>query len=179
MFDMDFLICLAATVVLLLVAAVSLRAYRRRGKTVQLVGLALVPMGLWFTGLIGPLREAARPVIDWARTLTLTTPVWVGLGLLGGALLLWILGGLVAARTARRAVPAPGSPSAGAVTAGGGAGAGRTKTTSSGTTAPGAGRAPATRGQGAAADGRGGRQSSGQDAEMDEIEELLRKRGIE
>lgn len=142
------------------VAALVLWLRGRRGRAVQAFGFAALPVGLYLTGLLGLVFDAASALGRWAAQLVFNPVVWAGVALLGVAVVLWVVGGMVARRTPgrrprkqdaaepdrgrRRSAPAVGK----------------------GTSAP------------AAPDGRA-RAGSSTDSEFDEIEELLRRRGIE
>lgn len=128
-------------------------AWRRgnRGRVVQGAGLALAPVALYLTGLLRLLWNGVVAVGSWMAGIVLSPLVWLGLALLGLCLVLWVVGGLVARRSAGRAkavVPATGT-SAAALPA---------KNRPS--------RAPA-------------KQQPEVDPELAEIEALLKSRGIE
>lgn len=161
--DLLLLLCLALTLLGILVTAV---AWRRgnRGRVLQGVGLTLAPAGLYLSGLLGLLWNGFTAVGNWARALTMSQTVWLGLSLLGVCLVLWVVGGIVARRSPRkakkRAVTGSSSPSPSGVTAG-------AATTTAGS---GSGTAP---GKAAA------RQPAPADDDLAEIEALLKSRGID
>ena len=118
---------------------------------VQGVGLALAPIALYLSGLLRLLWNGIVAVGTWASTLIFSPAVWLGMGLLGVCVVLWVVGGLVA-RRGRRAEPAK-------------AASGRSTTAA----LPAKGRA----GQVPA------RKQAEVDPELAEIEALLKSRGIE
>jgi hypothetical protein len=128
-------------------------AWRRgnKGRVVQGVGLALAPIALYFSGLLGLLWNGIVAVGRWASTLILSPAVWLGMALLGLSVVLWVTGGLVARRGRRtaRSMAATGPSTTAALPAKGRAG-----------------RAPA-------------RDQPEVDPELAVIEALLKSRGIE
>lgn len=135
-------------------------AWRRgnRGRVIQGVGLALAPVALYFTGLLRILWDFVVAVIGWAGRVVFTPSVWFGLSLLGLCIVLWVVGGIVAKRSAAKAIAAGGSTS-------GKSGTGATKAVAGRTTKP----------SGAVAK----KSAPPIDDDMAEIEALLKKRGIE
>lgn len=155
-----------AVSVLFVILAVIAWVRGRRGRGVQLAGVALLLPGLYLTGLLTLVWNAVTALGSWASQLVFNPAVWTGVGLLAGALLFWFIGGRWAARNAVqraeakasgqvRSRPAQEIPGSGQVS-GSGPSASRPKPAKKG-------RAPASTG----------------DPEMDEIEALLRSRGIE
>lgn len=146
-------ICVGLTLIGVIITGI---AWRRgnKGRVIQGVGLALAPIALYLSGLLRLIWNGAVAVGRWAADVILSPAVWLGLGLLGFCLVLWVVGGFIARRSPlrRRAAAAAGAP---AVTAG---------------------RAPAK------AEPRGAPARKAQPAEDDdmaEIEALLKARGIE
>ena len=76
-------------------------AWRRgnRGRVVQGVGLALAPIGLYFSGLLRLLWNGIVAVGTWASTVVFSPAIWLGMALLGLCLVLWVVGGIVARRS--------------------------------------------------------------------------------
>ena len=129
-------------------------AWRRgnKGRVVQGVGLALAPIALYLSGLLRLLWNGIVAVGTWASTLILSPAVWLGMALLGLCVVLWVVGGFVARRSAPRtkeAKAASGPAKTAALPAQGRSG-----------------RAPA-------------RNQPEVDPELAEIEALLKSRGIE
>jgi hypothetical protein len=147
-------LCAGLTLLGLLVAILAGRR-GNKGRLLQGIGLALAPIALYLSGLLGLLWNGVVAVVGWASRVILSPPVWVGLSLLALCVVLWVVGGFVARRRTRR-----------------------TKVERAGTT-------PAARpGAPAAVAGRQGkapanRQQPAQDDDMAEIEALLKSRGIE
>lgn len=135
-----------------LVLAIVLWLRGRRGRALQAFGFAALPVGLYLTGLLGLVFAAISALGGWAARLVFNPAVWAGAGLLGIAVVLWVIGGVIARRTRGR----------------------RPADKKSGTTAVRGKdeKASLTRGRGATSKGATG-------SEFDDIEELLRRRGIE
>ncbi|MFE9425420.1 hypothetical protein ACFYNO_20895 [Kitasatospora sp. NPDC006697] len=97
-------------------AIAGLHGWRRRWRTAtRWAGIALVPAGLYLTGLIPVGSTIGRALGDWATRLVLDPGVWTGIGLLGLAALLLAVTGV--GRTSQsaaqeKAAPPPGTPSA-------------------------------------------------------------------
>lgn len=94
-------------------------AWRRgsRGRVVQGVGLALAPIALYFSGLLRLLWNGVVAVGSWASTLIFSPATWLGMALLGLCVVLWVVGGLVARRSAPRTKEASGKSTAAALPA--------------------------------------------------------------
>jgi hypothetical protein len=158
--DLMLLLCLALTLLGLLVTAV---AYRRgnAGRALQGVGLTLAPAGLYFSGLLGLLWRGGVAVGNWVAGLSMSRTVWLGLSVLAVCLVLWVVGGIVARRSPRksrrRSVSGTASPSPAEV----GAPAGKASATS---------KTPAK---------AGAQKPAPVDDDLAEIEALLKSRGID
>lgn len=128
-------------------------AFRRRGTAAGLrgAGLTVVPAALWLTGTLELLGEVGSAVGSWAGDFVLDPAAWVGIVLAGVAVVCWVVSGLLAARGGGE--PAARAPERGALPKG---------------RVPKAGPAVSS-----------GSSGSSGDPEMDEIEALLRKRGIQ
>jgi hypothetical protein len=129
-------------------------AWRRgnKGRVIQGIALALLPIALYFSGLLRLLWNGIVAVGNWASEVIFTPAIWFGLALLGLCLVLWIVGGLLARRvTAKKSRAAASSSPAGSL--------------------------PATTATGR----KGGAKQPAPpiDEEMAEIEALLKSRGIQ
>ncbi len=129
-------------------------AYQRRGVTAALrgAGLTLLPVAAWLTGVLKLLTEVGDAVGDWAVKLALSPSLWLGVALAGLAVVLFVVSGFLAARgvgTKAKAPKAPKTP--------------RSERKALPPTGP-QPSAPVV--------------DDGVDAEMAEIEAILRKRGI-
>jgi len=135
----------------------------RRGRALQGLAFALGVVALYLTGLLRLLWDAVVAVVRWATGNVFDLTAWIGFGALALAVVLWVVGGVVARRTRRRtkAVAADGK---GQRQVGAGPAAAAPAGRTSGK-AQAAGRAPA--------------QQPAQDDDMAEIEALLKSRGIQ
>ncbi len=162
-------IVLICTIVLTLVGVLAaliahLRAAGPRVVTAAL-GFTLLPFGLWLTGVMDLLGNGLRSLVQWYRGQHLDPMLVSGLVLLGVGLLMMLTSRVIKPRTSqdRKAVRALRSPRGGVPT-------GQPAVTA-GDTPAGQGAGPATKPAAA--------KPAAADAEDDEIEALLRKRGIE
>ncbi|WP_043471856.1 hypothetical protein [Kitasatospora sp. MBT66] len=160
------------------VAVAGLRAYRRRFlSATRWFAVALVPLGLYLTGLFPVARTIGDELADWATKLVFDPRVWTGIVLLG------VSAGLLAATrwAGRRGAVAGGSESRPAA-----AGPAPARPA----VAPAAGPAPKRAEEAARAEqgragkagkpgkaGKGGKGDDGLD-EFADIEEILRRRGL-
>lgn len=94
-------------------------AWRRgnRGRVVQGIGLALAPIALYFSGLLALLWNGVVALGGWASRILFTPAVWFGLSLLAVCLVLWVVGGMLARRSAGRAPAVAGRSNTKAVAA--------------------------------------------------------------
>jgi hypothetical protein len=144
----------ALTVAGLLLAVL---VWRRRGAGAGLrtTGWALVPVAAALTGVLRLLADIADALARWATRLVFSPAVWLGMVVAGVAVLLWLAGTAISARSRKQAVGAgPAS-------------------------APGAAAAP-----GPARTSAPGRRTSRKtgavvDDDQDDIEAILRKHGIQ
>ncbi|GAB3622248.1 hypothetical protein GCM10027418_03300 [Mariniluteicoccus endophyticus] len=151
-------ICIAIST-LSVILAVVLWLRDRRGGAVQAIGFALLPIGLLVSGLAPLVADGVKALLAWARSATVDTMVGTGLGLIALSVVLWFVGGWIGRRgAARRAVQGTqGKPAVGSKASAPTASARKT---------------PAPK-------AAGGRKNQAADPEMDEIEAILRNRGIE
>ncbi len=94
-------------------------AWRRgnKGRVIQGVGLALAPIALYFSGLLRLLWDAAVALGSWASKIIFSPAVWFGLSALGLAVVLWVVGGIVAKRFAGAKAATPATKGSGAAPA--------------------------------------------------------------
>jgi hypothetical protein len=131
-------------------------AWRRgnKGRVIQGIGLVLAAIGLYFSGLLRLLWNAAVAFGTWASTIIFSPAVWFGLSLLGLCIVLWVVGGLLARRSAAAKSKEVSAQSA-------------------------AGALPGTTGPAKKGTAKSERKQPPIDEEMAEIEALLKSRGIE
>ena len=162
----DVLLILATSLTLVGVLGVVLSFRRgRRGHPLQVLALALLPAALYLTGLLQLVWDAVVAVVRWAGSNVFDLAAWVGFGVLGLCVVLWVVGGLVV----RRSPSAKETRAARAARAAGKAPA--PVETGRGSATPAGGRGPAKR--------SGAKQAPPQDDDMAEIEALLKSRGIQ
>ncbi|MBO8199860.1 hypothetical protein JW613_16390 [Streptomyces smyrnaeus] len=103
-------------------AVAFLTAWRRRfAAATRLAAVALVPVGLAMSGLVGLGGKIGRAFGNWAADLVLKPTVWAGFAVLACAVVLWIIGRAAAGRAAskpadrpsRATEPAAGTPALG------------------------------------------------------------------
>jgi hypothetical protein len=127
-------------------------AFRRRGAVngLRALGFTLLPAAAWLTGTLEMVVEIAGSVTDWATSLVFDVRTWVGVGLAGLAVVLYVISGFLRDRQLGKAQSGGGPATA--------------KAGKPGTLPPSSAKAP------------GG---SPIDDDLADIEALLRKRGIE
>lgn len=153
-------LCIGVTVIGLVL---SFLAWRRRGAASGLRGSAysLLPLGLYLTGVIPLLWRIGAQIARWAAGLIFNPLVWAGTIVLALAVLLWVVSGMLLRRKVTKSNRADGDGADAATPA-----------------ATGVGRRPAverTTASGQSAGSSGG----GDDDDLKDIEELLRRRGIQ
>ncbi|MGF1430599.1 hypothetical protein [Kitasatospora sp. LaBMicrA B282] len=151
-------ICYALTAAGLVLAGLHGRHRRWRTAT-RWAGLALVPAGLYLTGLLSVGTEIGRAIGSWATKLVFDPSVWVGIVLLGVAALLIVLSRI-----------GTGGGEAAADAGGAGRKAGRERKPGK---EPVTGQAPAP-----AIAPKKGKSAAEELGDFSDIEEILRKRGI-
>ena len=89
-----------ALVLTIILGALSWVAWRRRGLTAGLRGLAwtLVPVAAWLTGTLKLAANILDDVLDWAARLVFSPTVWLGIIVAGVAVALFVVSGLLRAR---------------------------------------------------------------------------------
>ena len=135
-------------------------AWRRgnKGRVLQGAALAVVPFGLYLTGLLSLLWDGVVAVTQWAVRLVFSPTVWIGTSIIGFSVVLFVVGALL--RKAAGDTKPVKSKSKKAVT--------QDKS---------GGKNPGSKGSGSTGSGRSG--GAEVDPEMAEIEALLKSRGIE
>lgn len=134
----------------------------RRGRALQGLAFALGVVALYLTGLLRLVWDAVVAVVRWATGNVFDLSAWIGFGALALAVVLWVVGGVVARRSRRRAKAvvgeSKGQPRVGAER-----------------------RAAAPAGRGVAKPQQAGLKPAQpvQDEDMAEIEALLKSRGIQ
>lgn len=158
------LVTIGLTLLFVAVTA-GLFAHNRGAKTLLAgIGVSLLPFGLYLFGLTDLVVNGIRSLVDWAQRTHFDTWMTVGAVMIGLGVVLLVVSGFVKPHTRQRPVagqqarPAAGQQGRAAV----GAGSGKPAT-------------PARGGQTPAAPGKPKGQA---DNEEDEIEEILRRRGI-
>lgn len=132
----------------------SILIWRRRGSAsgLRLVSWSLLPIGLWLVGLLPIVVTFGARLFEWVTTSVFELRSWIGFAVIGLAVLLWILSGVMLGRR-RAAVEAAENDEA--VESGGGesdkkqVAAGKTKS------------------------------DAGSDEDLGDIEDILKRRGIE
>lgn len=161
-------LCLALALIGLLATVVLWRSSRAsRGRVLQGLAWTLAPIALYLTGLLRMVWDAVVAVARWAGQIVFSPQVWVGFSLLAVAVVLFVVGGLLVRRSHLRADPK-------------GKALGRAAGAGGATAAAGTGRRqPAVGAAKAAPAGTKKQAAASEDPEMDEIEALLRSRGIQ
>lgn len=127
-------------------------AFTHRGAAAGTRGAALtvLPVAAWLTGTLRMFTRILDAVLDWATSLVLSPLVWLGIGLAGLSVVLWVVAGFLGSRTPDAKRPRRSAP------------AGRRLEELPAARRPESG--PVVRDE--------------MDDEMDEIQAILRKRGI-
>ncbi|TCC17240.1 hypothetical protein [Kribbella sindirgiensis] len=138
-------------------------AWRRRGIAAGTRGIAwsLLPVSLYMTGLLKVLWEVVRSVVSWAAHLIFSPTVWAGVALFGVSVVLYVVSGVARGRggnqKAEKAQKKPASP-AGELTS--------------------TGPEPASAATAKAAKPSKGKAKQQESSEFDEIEDILKRHGI-
>jgi hypothetical protein len=141
-------------------------AWRRRGAAAGVRGVAwsLLPVSLYLTGLLELVWDIVRSAVSWVTHLIFSPTVWAGAALFGVSVVLYVVSGLAKGRRS----PAAEKPAKTKPTAAAG------ELTSTGP-APASASAPATKPAKAPKGAKAGKQES---SEFDEIEDILKRHGI-
>jgi len=139
-------------------------AWRRRGAAAGTRGVAwsLLPVSLYLTGLLELVWDVVRSTVSWVTHLIFSPTVWAGVALFGVSVVLYVVSGVARGRGGNRAKDKaqskPASP-AGELTA---------------TGPEPASAAPAK----AAKPAKGSKAKQQESSEFDEIEDILKRHGI-
>jgi hypothetical protein len=137
-------------------------AWRRRGAAAGTRGVAwsLLPVSLYLTGLLELVWDVVRSSVSWVTHLIFSPTVWAGVALFGVSVVLYVVSGVARGRGGNRdkAQSKPASP-AGELTA---------------TGPEPASAAPAK----AAKPAKGSKAKQQESSEFDEIEDILKRHGI-
>ncbi|RYB90417.1 cellulose synthase [Nocardioides oleivorans] len=96
-------------------------AFRRRGAVngLRALGFTLLPAAAWLTGTLEMVVEIGSSVTDWATSLVFDVRTWVGVGLAGLAVVLYVISGFLRDRQLGKAQSGSGTAGAGAAKPGG------------------------------------------------------------
>jgi hypothetical protein len=138
-------------------------AWRRRGLAAGARGIAwsLLPVSLYMTGLLKLLWDIVKSAVTWVTHLIFSPTVWAGMALFGVSVVLYVVSGVARGRGGEKAPkPKPAAATAGELTATG--------------PAPASASVPATK-PAKASKAKASKQES---SEFDEIEDILKRHGI-
>jgi hypothetical protein len=137
-------------------------AWRRRGVAAGTRGVAwsLLPVSLYLTGLLELVWDVVRSTVSWVTHLIFSPTVWAGAALFGVSVVLYVVSGLARSRRGDtpKAEKAQKSKPAGELTA--------------------TGPAPASATTAKAAKPSKGKAKQQDSSEFDEIEDILKRHGI-
>jgi len=142
-------------------------AWRRRGLAAGTRGIAwsLLPVSLYMTGLLKLLWDIVKSAVTWVTHLIFSPTVWAGVALFGVSVVLYVVSGIARGRGGEKSgAKAPKSKPA-AATAG--------ELTATGP-APASASVPATK----PAKAPKAKASKQESSEFDEIEDILKRHGI-
>jgi hypothetical protein len=152
---MTAIVCMALSAAALVIAILSAVGGRFR-RALRWAALAMIPTGLYLTGLITVFDRIGRTLGDWGAHLVFDPKVWTGVGMLGAGVLVLLLTTLARGGSGRPARQ-PKQPKA-------------AKASTPAAPAAGGGRLPAvTAKQQSAADDLG---------DFSDVEEILKRRGL-
>ena len=135
-------------------------AWRRRGAAAGVRGVAwsLLPVSLYLTGLLELVWDVVRSTVSWVTHLIFSPTVWSGVALFGVSVVLYVVSGVAKGRRGDGATVEKSKP-AGELTATGPAPASAAAATAA---------KPAT----------GSKAKQQESSEFDEIEDILKRHGI-
>ncbi|WP_185446744.1 hypothetical protein [Kribbella qitaiheensis] len=143
-------------------------AWRRRGLAAGTRGLAwsLLPVALYMTGLLKLLWDIVKSAVTWVTHLIFSPTVWAGAALFGVSVVLYVVSGVARSRggaSEKAPKTKPASAAVGELTATG--------------PAPASASAPAAK-PAKAPKAKAGKASKQESSEFDEIEDILKRHGI-
>ena len=159
---MTAIVCLALSAAAVVVAVLAATRSRYR-RAVRWAAVALVPTGLYLTGLVTVFSRIGHAIGDWAADLVFDPRVWVGVCMLGGAVALALLTGLGRHRTPKAVETSAAVPAA--------TGPRRTPSVT-------AGAAQASAKPSGKASGKNGKKADDGLDDFGDIEEILKRRGL-
>jgi hypothetical protein len=142
-------------------------AWRRRGLAAGARGIAwsLLPVSLYMTGLLKLLWDIVKSAVTWVTHLIFSPTVWAGMALFGVSVVLYVVSGVARGRGGEKADEKAPKPKPAAATAG--------ELTATGP-APASASVPATK----PAKAPKAKASKQESSEFDEIEDILKRHGI-
>lgn len=131
---------------------ISIVLWRRRGAAsgLRAASWSLLPIGLYLVGLLGVLVPFGFRLASWAVHLVFSLTAWIGIAVIGLAVLLWIVSGVLLSRR-------------------------RVRDAEDGDRAVGPSRDPGSK---QVTTGRSPAKAKASDDEFGDIEEILKRRGI-
>jgi hypothetical protein len=138
-------------------------AWRRRGAAAGVRGVAwsLLPVSLYLTGLLELVWDVVRSTVSWVTHLIFSPTVWAGVALFGVSVVLYVVSGVAKGRRApEKAAKTKPTAAPGELTSTG--------------PAPASASAPAK----PAKAPKGAKASQQESSEFDEIEDILKRHGI-
>ncbi len=93
------LVSAALALVAILYAVIMWSTRRSARYLMRVVGIVLLLVGLYITGISQLLLQGVRTLIEWLNTEVLDTQMWVGIALGGLGLLAFLIGGFIKAPT--------------------------------------------------------------------------------
>jgi hypothetical protein len=142
-------------------------AWRRRGLAAGARGIAwsLLPVSLYMTGLLKLLWDIVKSALTWVTHLIFSPTVWAGVALFGVSVVLYVVSGIARGRGGDKSGEKAPKPKPAAATAG--------ELTATGP-APASASVPATK----PAKAPKAKASKQESSEFDEIEDILKRHGI-
>jgi hypothetical protein len=135
-------------------------AWRRRGIAAGVRGVAwsLLPVSLYLTGLLELVWDVVKSTVSWVTHLIFSPTVWAGVALFGVSVVLYVVSGVARGRSPKAPKEKKPASPAGELTA--------------------TGPAPASAAPAKAAKPSKGKAKQQESSEFDEIEDILKRHGI-